>query len=74
VEASCPSHQISTPLTVTIECLNENIHSHTLERSRELAPAEIAIKTAGQEASKGYAQAQVLNVCQGARRVEGNTS
>jgi hypothetical protein len=42
------------PPIVTIERLDENTHSHTLGRSRELAPSELTVKIAGQEGSKGY--------------------
>jgi hypothetical protein len=61
------------PPTVTIERLDENKHSHTIEQSRKIAPSELAVQIAEQEATKGYAPAQVLNEFPGPGGLEGET-
>lgn len=63
---------VSTPITITIQRLDENEHRHTLERSREIAPSTLALSLAATEAAKGYAPAQVLNALRGTGTPEGS--
>ena len=46
---------VSAPITITIQRLDEHEHSHTLERSREIAPSTLAFHLAATEAAKDYA-------------------
>ena len=55
------SRTVSAPITITIQRLDEHEHSHTLERSREIAPSTLALHLAAIEVAKGCALAQVLN-------------
>ena len=64
---------VSAPITITIQRLDEHEHSHTLERSREIAPSTLALQLAATEAAKGYAPAQVLNALRGIGTPEGST-
>jgi hypothetical protein len=42
MDGSKPQTLEAFPPTITIERLGENAHSHTLERSREITPSELA--------------------------------
>ena len=42
---------VSAPITITIQRLDEHEHSHTLERSREIAPSTLALQLAATDAN-----------------------
>ena len=64
---------VSAPITITIQHLDDYEHSHTLERSREIAPSKIALHLVTTEVAKGYAPAQVLDALRGNGTPKGST-
>ena len=64
---------VADPVSITIERMDDEVHQHSLARSREVAPSTLAIQLAAAEAAKGYPAAQVLNVLKGVGTPQGSS-